>query len=80
MVRRRRNRNAVIEEDDSDDSDEDDEAAKKRKRREQFELDEDDYDLLEDNQVTGFKRRVKKKRLKKASDAEKAKPKTTGDL
>ena len=80
VVRRRRNRNAVIEEDDSDDSDEDDEAAKKRKRREQFELDEDDYDLLEDNQVTGFKRRVKKKRLKKASDAEKAKPKTTGDL
>ena len=80
--RRRRTRTAVIEEDDDDDDDDlDDEAAKKRKRREEaFELDEEDYDLLEDNQVTGFKRKLKKKRLQKASDAEKAKPKTADDL
>ena len=81
VVRRRRTRTAVIEEDDDDDDDDsDDEAAKKRKRREEFELDEEDYDLLEDNQVTGFKRKLKKKRLQKASDAEKAKPKTADDL
>jgi transcription elongation factor SPT6 len=43
--------------------------ARRRRKRRALELDEDDYDLLEDNQVTGFKRKEKKKRLQKKSAA-----------
>ena len=53
------------------DSDSEDEAqiARRRRKRRALELDEDDYDLLEDNQVTGFRRKEKKKRLQKKSAA-----------
>ena len=78
VARRRDRRAAVLEDDDDDDDDEDPAAAKKKKRKAQLELDEDDYDLLEDNQVTGFKRKEKKKRLQKASDRDK--PKTAKTL
>jgi transcription elongation factor SPT6 len=35
-----------------------------------MELDEEDYELLEDNQVTGFKRKEKKKRIQTAAERE----------
>ena len=92
VARRRDRKAAVLEDDDADDSDDDsdddeeDAAARKKKRKaQQLELDEDDYDLLEDNQVTGFRRKEKKKRLQKASDRDKQKgagdkPKTVKDV
>ena len=53
---------------------------KKRRRKRDLELDEDDYDLLEDNQVTGFRRpKQKKKRLQKAGDREAGGAKTEDD-
>ena len=89
VARRRERRGAVLDEDSDDDDDEEEAAAKKKKRKAQeLELDEDDYDLLEDNQVTGFRRpKEKKKRLQKAADREKGasvkekqKPKTVRDV
>jgi transcription elongation factor SPT6 len=89
VARRRERRGAVLEDESDDDDDEEDTAAKKKKRKAQaLELDEDDYDLLEDNQVTGFRRpKEKKKRLQKAADREKGasgkekqKPKTVRDV
>ena len=92
VARRRERRSAVLDDDsddDGDDDDDDDDAARKKKRKAQeLELDEDDYDLLEDNQVTGFRRpNEKKKRLQKAADREKGasgkekqKPKTVQDV
>ncbi|KAH7843835.1 hypothetical protein Vadar_021229 [Vaccinium darrowii] len=60
-------------EEDSADSDEERQKKKKRKKRESekhYELDEDDYELLQDNNITGFHRpkleSKKFKRLKKA--------------
>ena len=89
VARRRERRGAVLDDESDDDDDDDDSAAKKKKRKAQeLELDEDDYDLLEDNQVTGFRRpKEKKKRLQKAADREKGasgkekqKPKTVRDV
>ena len=87
--RRERGRGAVLE-DDSDESDDEEAAAaaKKKRKAAALELDEDDYDLLEDNQVTGFRRpKEKKKRLQKAGDRGGAggagvvqKPKTVQDV
>ncbi|KAJ9547975.1 hypothetical protein OSB04_020518 [Centaurea solstitialis] len=61
------------EEDDRADSDEERQRKKKRKKRESeknYVLDEDDYELLQDNNITGFRRpkveSKKFKRLKKA--------------
>ncbi|XP_039160120.1 transcription elongation factor SPT6 homolog [Eucalyptus grandis] len=59
------------EEEDRADSDEERQKKKKRKKNvKEFQLDEDDYDLLEDNNITGFHRPSKEskkfKRLKKA--------------
>jgi transcription elongation factor SPT6 len=54
-----------------DDEDEDEEAGIRRRRRKRaMQLDEEDYELLEDNQVTGFKRKEKKKRLQTAAERE----------
>ena len=72
VVARRRQRGAVTVDDDDDDSDDDDEDDKRRKKRKAMELDEDDYDLLEDNLVTGFTRKEKKKRIGKKSEKDKA--------
>ena len=81
VARRRERRGAVLEDDSQDDDDEEAAAAAKKKRKAQaLELDEDDYDLLEDNQVTGFRRpKEKKKRLQKAGDLEKGKGTKTTD-
>ena len=43
-------------------------------------LDEEDYELLEDNQVTGFKRKEKKKRLQTAAEREGGSVKTPGTI
>ncbi|KAI5315642.1 hypothetical protein L3X38_044818 [Prunus dulcis] len=55
------------EEEDRVDSDEEErQKKKKRKKREEYVLDEDDYELLEDNNVFAPRRKGKFKRLKKA--------------
>ncbi|KAL6271298.1 hypothetical protein ACE6H2_028209 [Prunus campanulata] len=55
------------EEEDRADSDEEErQKKKKRKKREEYVLDEDDYELLEDNNVFAPRRKGKFKRLKKA--------------
>ncbi|XP_047330082.1 transcription elongation factor SPT6 homolog [Impatiens glandulifera] len=64
----------IDEEEEEEKADSDDERKKKKKRKkresESYVLDEDDYDLLEDNNITGFNRpklgSTKFKRLKKA--------------
>ena len=48
---------------DGDESESEDAGIKRRRRKRAMTLDEEDYELLEDNQVTGFKRKEKKKRL-----------------
>ncbi|KAI4378424.1 hypothetical protein MLD38_015904 [Melastoma candidum] len=57
------------DEEDRADSDEERQKKKRRKKKEEYVLDEDDYDLLEDNNITGFHRPSKEskkfKRLKK---------------
>jgi transcription elongation factor SPT6 len=59
-------------EEDEDEDDEDGGAARKRRapRRDKLELDEEDYELLDQNNVTGFRRpaELKRKRLQKASE------------
>ncbi|XP_031382982.1 transcription elongation factor SPT6 homolog [Punica granatum] len=58
------------DEEEREDSDNERQKKKKRKKKEEYVLDEDDYALLEDNNITGFHRPSKEskkfKRLKKA--------------
>ena len=58
-----------------------DAAARKKKRKVKLELDEDDYDLLEDNQVTGFDaRRRRGSKGVRSRQAAVDKPKTVKDV
>jgi transcription elongation factor SPT6 len=56
--------------DEDEDSDSEDAGIRRRRRKRAMELDEEDYELLEDNQVTGFKRKEKKKRIQTAAERE----------
>jgi len=47
-----------------------DEGIRRRRRKRAMTLDEEDYELLEDNQVKGFKRKEKKKRIQTAAARE----------
>ena len=58
------------ERDEDEDSDSEDAGIRRRRRKRAMELDEEDYELLEDNQVTGFKRKEKKKRIQTAAERE----------
>ena len=66
--------------DDGDESESEDAGIKRRRRKRAMTLDEEDYELLEDNQVTGFKRKEKKKRLQTAAEREGGSVKTPGTI
>ena len=66
-----------------EDSDDEDEGIRRRRRKRAMALDEEDYELLEDNQVTGFKRKEKKKRIQTAAEREgatTAEPRAAGTI
>ena len=68
--------------DGEDEDDDEDEGIRRRRRKRAMTLDEEDYELLEDNRVTGFRRKEKKKRLQTAAEREvgAAAPKAAGTI
>lgn len=63
-----------------DDSEDEDDGIRRRRRKRAMTLDEEDYELLEDNQVSGFKRKEKKKRLQTAAEREGGAAKPAGTI